>query len=381
MEEAAASPTRRFDFLDLLRGVFILVMVEGHTFRALLDAAIKAGAVYRYHELIHNFSGPAFLFAAGVAFSFSSHRHWDSYRRGSARLRGRLLHWLAVLLLGYALQLTYFSLRRSLQETTPEQLSFLLSLNILQCIVFSLVLLQILVMVAPGWPAFFWSAVSLAVGITLATPFLWNAAPRFPVWLGAALGSYSGSIFPLFPYSGFALAGAAWGHLYSLAHQQGAERPFLRRTLRFSAWLCLASVAVAGLPLPQIYSDFWYTSPLFFFLRVGLLALFTAGLRLAEPRLLPRLRVLVVIGQESLLIYAAHLVILFGSAWNPDTSMVKLLGRAHAASEVLLIWLLFTGAMTLLAWWWSWWKQEGGWRAAAVKWGLAVYFTYSFLTC
>lgn len=380
MAEPADSATRRFDFLDLLRGVFILVMVEGHTFRALLDPAIKAGAVYRYHELIHNLSGPAFLFAAGAAFSFSSHRHWESYRRWSGRLRGRLLHWLAVLLLGYALQLTYFSLRRSLQETTPQQLSFLLSLNILQCIVLSLVLLQILVLVVPGWPAFFWSAVLLAVGIALVTPFLWNAAPRLPVWFGSALGSYWGSAFPLFPYSGFALAGAAWGHLYFVANQAGTERGFLRQTLRVSAWLCLGSAAVALLPLPEIYSDFWYTSPLFFFLRVGILALVSAGLRLAEPRLLPRWRALVVLGQESLLIYAVHLVILFGSAWNPEDSLIKLLGKARPTTEVALVWLLLTGAVTLFALLWNWWKQGRGWRAAGVKWTLACYLTYTFLT-
>lgn len=380
MEPVKAPSVQRFDFLDVLRGVFILVMVEGHTFRALLDPAIKAGFLYGSHELIHNLPGPAFLFAAGITFSFSAQRHWDQRRQWSPRLRGRLLRWLSVLLIGYGLQLTYFSLRRTLEETTPEQLSFLVSLNILQCIVLSLIVLQVLVMAAPSREGFFWTAAAVGLGVALATPFAWNWGSDWPVGLGALVSGRTRSVFPLFPYAGFALAGAAWGLRWISAVEEKGEQPFLRSTLRLCGWLCLGSAAVALLPLPQIYSDFWYTSPLFLFFRVGLLGMLTVGLRLAESRLLPRFRGLVVAGQESLLIYAAHLVLLYGSAYNPDTSLVKLLGKENSAGEVTLVWIVFTGAMVLLGWWWNGWKQKHPGRAKGVKWSLAGYLLFSFVT-
>ncbi|HLA40562.1 MAG TPA: hypothetical protein VJ417_11215, partial [Candidatus Glassbacteria bacterium] len=102
--------------------------------------------------------------------------------------------------------------------------------------------------------------------------------------------------------------------------------------------------------------------------------------RQVEPRVLSRGRLLVVAGQESLLIYVVHLPILFGSAWNPDTGLVKLLGTALPVAEAVLVWVLLTAVLVLLACWWSWWKQSSGWRAAAAKWWLAGYFTYAFLT-
>jgi uncharacterized membrane protein len=377
MEKSAATATGRLEFLDLVRGVFLLVMVEGHTLRALLDPAIKSTAAFQYHELIHNLPGPAFLFASGVAFVYSTRAQWDSYRRWGPKLRRRLSRWLAVLAIGYGLQLTYATLRRTLSETTPEQFAFLVSLNILQCICLSLILLQVLAMVVPEMKWFFNVAALGSIVIAFATPFAWDIGREWPVWLASLVSGRTRSAFPLFPYAGFALAGAAWGYQHALARERDEEAAFLRRSAWFCVWLCLGSVAVALAPLPQIYSDFWYTSPLFFFLRVGILGLLTIGARHAETRLMPRFReLLAIIGKESLLIYVVHLIVLYGSAFNPDTNLVKVAGRAQPLAESLLIWLIFTAAMVLLGVWWSWWKRGREWEVRGAKWMLAGYFAY-----
>ena len=380
METRAASATGRVEFLDLVRGVFILIMVEGHTLRALLDPATKASAAFQYHELIHNLPGPAFLFASGAAFVYSTRPQWDSYRRWGPKLWRRLSRWLAVLVIGYGLQLTHATLRRTLSETTPEQFAFLVSLNILQCICLSLILLQVGALAVPEMRWFFRIAVLAAIVIAFATPFAWDAGREWPVWLGSLVSGRTRSIFPLFPYTGFALAGAAWGYQHALARERNEEAAFLRRSARFCVWLCLGSVAAALAPLPQVYSDFWYTSPLFFFLRVGILGLLTIGARHAETRLVPKLReLLAIIGKESLLIYVAHLLVLYGSAFNPDANLAKVVGSPLPLAEGLLVWLIFTAAMVSLGVWWNWWKRGREWEVGALKWTLAGYFAYRFL--
>src|SRR5437016_1836207 len=118
MSQTASMPSRRLEFLDVIRGVFILIMIEGHTLRALLDPSAQTGAIYRAQDLVHNMTGPVFLFASGGAFVYSTRGHWDEYRRWGPRLRERLGRWLGLVVAGYALQLTYGTLHRSLRETT-----------------------------------------------------------------------------------------------------------------------------------------------------------------------------------------------------------------------------------------------------------------------
>ncbi|MBI1956570.1 MAG: DUF1624 domain-containing protein [Acidobacteria bacterium] len=380
MKKTVGVSSNRLRFLDLFRGAFTLVMLEGHTLRALLDPAVQAGAVYRAHELIHNLPGPAFLFASGFAFSLATVTRWDSYRRWSGRLGLRLIRLLSLLLLGYALNLTYFSLQRTLAESTVGQLAFLFSINILQCIAWTALLLQLLVMLLPNEQWFFRVSLLLPIVIGLATPFVWAVSQQLPWWLGTNLSKQWGSAFPLFPYTGFQLAGAAWGYLHVQARRNGTEDRYLRQSRRFSAWLILGSLVATFLPQPEIYSDFWNSGPTFFFLRLGVLGWLVVSFRLAEARLLPPCGAVALLGRGSLLVYASHLVLLYGSALNPDRNLLKLLGNPLSLLEASSVLLLLTGMMILLCWAWTHWKEKQGWAATTVQVVLAGYLAYSFVS-
>src|ERR1700758_1093791 len=118
MRNAPAKSSGRLEYLDVIRGVFILIMVEGHTLRALLDPSVHGETIYRAQDLVHNMTGPVFLFASGAAFVYSTRKHWDLYRAWGPKLRARLGRWLGLVVAGYALQLSYGTLARSLRETT-----------------------------------------------------------------------------------------------------------------------------------------------------------------------------------------------------------------------------------------------------------------------
>jgi len=375
------SSSKRLYFLDLFRGAFVLIMVEGHTFRALLDSSVQEAAVYRYHELLlHNLPGPAFLFASGAAFSLATLAYWESYRKWSPRLRARLLRWLSLLVLGYMLHLTYFSLRRTLSESTADQFAYLLSMDILQCIALSLLFLQLLVILLPSREWFFRATVAATLGISLATPWIWKTSAQLPYWMGTQVSAHWGSVFPLFPYAGFQFAGAVWGYLYVKARERNAEDQFLEQSLRFSIWLCFVSLAATLLPVSAIQDDFWRTGPTFFFLRVGLLGGLMVGFRRVESRILPYSSAIVLLGQQSLLVYAAHLVLLYGSAFNPDTHLRALLGHAQPLMHTAIVWLLLLGAMLAVCWLWTRWKKGHPWRARGIRWGLWGYLTYVFVS-
>jgi hypothetical protein len=366
----------RLSFLDLFRGAFALVMLEGHTFRAVLHPALKDSTLFQYHELIHNLPGPAFLFASGVAFSISTCRYWDSYTQWGVRSGSRLLRLIGLLVFGYMLHAPYVSLRRILWESSPEQVSLLLNTDILQCIAISGIVLQVVVFILRKQKWFFTTAVLGSVIVALSTPFLWDLSKHMRIWPGTIVGGNWGSFFPLFPYIGFELAGAAWGALYVFARSEGNEAGLFRKTFRFSAYLSACSFAAAFLPLPQAYSDFWTTSPLFFFLRLGVLGLLAVACRRAESFVLPHLNTLVVLGRESLLVYTAHLLLLYGSVINPDANLLKILGTEKALTETTLILLFLIASLALLAWTWKQLKEGVQWGATGIRLSLATYLAY-----
>ena len=378
MQTKVISSSKRLYFLDLFRGAFAVIMLQGHTFRALLDASIKEGDAYQLHELIHNLPGPAFLFASGAAFSLATLTYWESYRGWSARLRTRLLRWMALLAIGYMLHLTYFSLRRTLSESTSEQVFFFFSMDILQCIALSSLLLQLVVLLSPSRRWFLRTVVALTAAVGLATPLVWNVSGQLPFWIGTGLSEQWGSVFPLFPYAGFEWAGAVWGYLHFMARERDAENRFLQGTVRFAVWLCVASLALTLLPLFQ--TDFWKTGPTFFFLRLGILSLLLVGFRRAEPWVALRLWPVVLLGRQSLLVYGVHLVILYGSAFNPDRNLRKWLGEGQPLLPVTTVFLLMAAGLWLLCWFWTRWKQGQGWKANGMRWVLASYLAYAFVT-
>jgi hypothetical protein len=191
------------------------------------------------------------------------------------------------------------------------------------------------------------------------------------------LSIHSLSIFPLFPYAGFAFAGAAFGYLHLLSRERGGEAVFLRRCAMFAVALCLGGPA-AGYLL-HFSSHFWSGNPLSFLVRVGILLLLVAVARIAEPRLMPRFGPLAVLGKQSLLIYVAHLPILFGSAFNPETSLRGALGVPLGVSDAILVWLALTGIMAVLAIWWDRWSRDHAWQARAVWWLIVAYYCGRFL--
>jgi hypothetical protein len=221
----------------------------------------------------------------------------------------------------------------------------------------------------------------------LLAPLVWLLSKDLPWWLGTHGSGHWGSVFSLFPYVGFQLAGAAWGYLHAESRRKQADREakdaegqFLSQTRTWSVRLIGVSLFAAFLPLPEAYSDFWMTAPWFFFLRVGVLAFLLALFRAAESRLVPSLGAMVLLGRESLLVYVCHLLLLHGSALNPDRNLLKLLGTTRPAADTALVLLLLTGAMIALCWGWGRLKRNYRWPAMGVQWSLAGYLLYFFLS-
>ena len=336
MAERAA----RRDYLDWLRGLAVLVMIEAHLLDSWTRAPDRESQPFAWAMILGGMGAPLFLFLAGVAVPLSAGSKArrvpgpSSDRIASVAVirRGLQIFGLALLFRVQALVLGWGPWRDLFKVDI---------LNIMgPSIVAAAALWGALRTPRSRLGAFLLCACALG----LATPIV-----RGWTWLGALPDPIEAYIRPvrplsnfvLFPWAGLLFAGAAVGLLLDAARSPGAER-------RLNAWLAVAGAAVTSaalmasyLPSPYARSDFWTSSPSYFFIRAGLVTLlvplaFAWGQRPGGRRWSP-LRQL---GRTSLFVYWIHVELIYGLISVP---LHKSLGFGAA-------WLAFGGfALLMLA--------------------------------
>jgi hypothetical protein len=173
----------------------------------------------------------------------------------------------------------------------------------------------------------------------MATPLLWDApwlsgAPA-PV-LGYLSGRAPGSFFPLFPWTTFAAAGGAAGVTLARARAAGREGWGVLGLALAGAGAVGGGVLLDSLPPLYPRYDFWYTSPNYVLIRLGLALLLLGGAFAWDRR--PWSRgplVLGVLGRDSLLIYVVHIEIVYGGIVAPFARGT--LGVAGASLGLVLL--------------------------------------------
>ena len=309
----------RLIFIDLLRGWATLVMIEVHVFNAFIVPAIKETAWFSVLNFINGLVAPSFLFVAGFVFVIASQRKLEDFRTfGSAfwRQLGRIgLIWV----IGYALHLPTFSLTRTLQETTASGWLQFCQSDILHCIGAGLMVVflgRIFIKRDRVYEMFLLAVAVLAV---LVAPLIWdiNFLTQIPAPMAAYLNGQHYSLFPLFPWLGFLAFGALTATAYSRSRAVEQEARFLKRTTVVATSLILVGAILFELPIRiPGYSTDIQPNPLFFAMRLGIvLTLMLVCWFYADRRKTERSFVLDV-SRESLLVYAAHLVVIYGKYWN-----------------------------------------------------------------
>ena len=311
----------RLQWVDLFRGAAVLWMIETHVTNTFLRQEILRADWFAGINYANGLVAPAFLFIAGLLQGVLT-------RPGLPPVgfwRKRLSRIGQLLLIAYALHL-------SNPFTTGWTHPFS-QIDVLQCIAISLLLGLLLQR---------WLGV---VGVSLGACFFVFAAPpmslvppnQLPALLAGYVNRQNGSLFPLFPWAGFFLAGWACNRL----------KP---RGCLIAAGCCWAGVWLQRFA-PSFYPahDYYLAGPGFFFERVGWM-LSGAGLcQVIAARWAPKW--VLNAGGNSLAIYVIHLQVinLFVSAAGALglAQRVGLLGAAALLAAVAACTLTLTGLLGL----------------------------------
>ncbi len=362
----ASSSAPRYGFLDLYRGLFILLMLEGHVVRELLSPAARASGMYALHEIIHGITGPGFFFGAGFAFTISTQRRWDQVTRAGVPLLRRIRRSLLLVGLGYALHVPFLSLTKTIAEAAPDQLAAFWAFGVLQCIGVTLLFLYLLVFALRDERALMAGILIAMVAVVTGTPAVWSWSGQgsLPAPLAAVFSTNSGSPYPLAPFSAFVLAGALVSWLFLRAVQQERERLFLRVVLTAGVVLvALSVVAELFKPAPFSAETFWSVDRTFFGIRLGVLLLLVGGLwsleQTATRRDVPWLpRWIILLGIESFFVYIAHLLLLCGWTTNTAWNVRAFFGPTLSWPGAIAVFVAFIPVTTVLAGWWHWLKRQ-----------------------
>lgn len=357
LARGAPTESSRRRYLDWIRGIAVLVMIEAHVVDSWTAAPDRFSTRFAWAMVVGGFGAPLFLLLAGLAVSLSAGGKVKRLGGVQAASHAVMRRGLEIFLLAFAFRLQSWILGLS----SPR---LLLRVDILN------VMGPAIVMSAALWRMrqTLRGRVTVFLIATLATTFLTplvraaTVLGRLPDPIEAYLRP-AGSLanFSLFPWAGFVFAGALLGVLLDAARPDAAGRSWSSTEGRLNlAFLVGGGVLAVGAYcasfLPTLYtrSDFWTSSPAFFLLRLGIL-IALIGLAYAwESRTAGRdswspLRQL---GRTSLFIYWIHVEMVYGLVSLPIHRGLTL-GQTWVALALFCLFMLACsiGKDRAVAWW------------------------------
>ena len=309
------SETRsRRGYLDLLRGLAVLIMIEAHVLDSWTRFADRQTRQFAYAMVLGGFGAPLFLFLAGVAVPLSAgakfRRTGDLYgaSRSVAR-RGLEVFGLAFLFRLQAWVLGWSAARSLLKVDI---------LNVMGPSIMAAASIWGAVATVKGRLLAF-SAVTLAVA--LLSPIVRNSSILSPLPdpIEAYLRPVGGlSNFVFFPWAGFVFAGAIVGLILDGLRSRQQEHLANFGFALAGVVMTVAAYELSFFPSWYPQSHFWTTSPAFFFLRVGIMTTaigiaYTWGLRPGGDTWSP----LQQLGRTSLFVYWIHVEMVYGLLSRP----------------------------------------------------------------
>ncbi len=303
-----STPSNRVVFLDWLRGLAAVIMIQGHVFDAFTRPESRNGALFIYSQFFGGEAAAIFLLLTGITFALGMNLREElpPWRRVTTALRrARYLFLLAVI----------FRLQNWIFDYPRSHATDLLKVDILNLMGVAAALLAVLAL-ANGIQRVRWSLIA-GIGIAVASPVI-SMLPSAQI--PAPLRNYfvpNYESFSVFPWGAFLAFGIAVGSMIPLV-----RRADWNRVMQWSA-LCGFACVLGGqyfsnLPF-SLYpaSEFWLNSPGLVFCKLGVAMLLGSGAYLWTEFLATGWSFVRQLGTTSLIVYWAHIELTYGR-WFAD---------------------------------------------------------------
>jgi uncharacterized membrane protein len=345
------TPPPRRTYIDVLRGIAVLVMIEAHVIDSWTREPDRHLHWFRQSMVLGGFAAPLFLFMAGIGVAMSAGS--KARRLGDEHEAARMVRNRGLQIFGLAFLFRLQSLVLSHGEAWT-----LLKVDILNIMGLAIAGSALLWARLRGTRARATAFAALTAAIVLSTPLVRSLSWLAP--LPDAVEAYIRPVpglthFAIFPWAAFVTAGVLVGLVLD-----GARTPAEDRTANLAlgaAGVALALVARWSSFLPPLdpRSAFWTTSASFFFIRLGLMlaALPVAYLWGRRPGAGKRWSPLQLLGRSSLFVYWIHVEMVYGLVSLPLHGAFSLQGAWIALGVFCLFMLACAAAKERLSNWWK----------------------------
>jgi uncharacterized membrane protein len=296
----------RLPFLDWMRGLAAVIMLQGHTFHSFVRSDLRTDGPYVISQFLGGLAPAVFLFLTGITFSFSMDR---SDRKGHD-WRGRLLSALKrgryLLILAFLFRLQLWSFSGGQSPWTD-----IFKVDILNCMGVTMLLLAPLAIASKVQRMR--TAATIGFTIAVLSPLIslanWS-------WLPWPVGNYlipSYNFFSLFPWAAFLTLGVAAGTVL-----KSVTAPQMNRLMQWTTILgfilTFGGQYFSNLPF-NVYpaSEFWLNSPWLIAIKLGVVLIITGLAYLwTEHVVQDRWSWIKQVGTTSLIVYWVHIELVYG---------------------------------------------------------------------
>jgi len=332
-------------YIDLFRAFIIVLMIQGHLFRALLSTDIKKGLIFSIHEYIHGLVAPGFLFLSGFLFFYTIRN------KSGKEILLKLKVYAGIVFIGYFLHLPFFSLSKLIGYWGEGAAEKFLYMDILQAIGYSLIISAIFWIISKR---FFLHFIKFMVLLNLVLCFL---QPKTQNFFFSYFIDQNVSQFPLFPWSLFFFLGIL---------ASGLEDKYNKIIFPLSVLLMIFASDLNGF-FSKLISD-----------SGKLLFSYSVFLHLKKPKsTIPLMEKFLLASKESLFLYVAHIMIIYGSVLN--IGLVKIIGTNHRIPFITFVFFLFLFILYTSAYLLNELKHEKQKNYKLIKNGLLLFLLLIFL--
>jgi uncharacterized membrane protein len=258
----------RLQYLDWVRGLGALIMLQGHVFDSFLRNDLRGGGAYVYSQFVGGMPPAIFLFLTGVTLSFlmdSSERKgmpplervWTAFRRSG---------YLFFLAFAFRIQMFLFG--------WPANWHDLLKVDILNCMGFGIAAMSIMALFRTVERVKFCAILGFAIAALSPVISAMDWSWVHPLVRGYFVPDYHA--FSFFPWAAYLVFGMSAGSLIRILPPESTERAMQWAALTGGA-LILACEYFSSLPY-SIYSksEYWLNSPAQILTKLGVVLLMLA---------------------------------------------------------------------------------------------------------
>ena len=303
------TPSRIYH-IDALRGVAILMMLQGHFIFTMMENEVRVGPIYEFWKLCRGLTAPVFFTTSGVILVCLLLRKPQlAYRK--LRIKKAFWRGLELIMWGYLLRFNlwpFLAYGRVYNEFWR--------IDVLHCIGVGLLVIACVHFALSKLADCYFRLALLILAVVVFVFHPVYSVFDYSEWPSVIRNYFTqdyGSVFKLLPHLGFVLFGGFLGSLYNALYEK-RKYYFIGGLVLLGLLLTFNSSWV--LQLLYLSTDVELFKQLannnFVFWMLGQILLIYSLFMMAEP-LLPGLNILNKLGQHTLTIYIIHFFVLYGS--------------------------------------------------------------------